>query len=189
MYPHRRCAPDPIKMLWQSWLARKGPVLRMAVKFASLMLAYYAFSLLPFSECALNELVIFTARLASYLLNLLGEQSQIIENTISSGQFAITVLKACSCVEFVWFYCAALIAFPSPLGSKIPGVLVGGTVILGLNLIRVMSLYLVGVHFPNAFNTVHEEIWSVLLVIATVCLTVTWIGWARRDEEGNNDAA
>ena len=67
--------------------------------------------------------------------------------------------------------------------------LVGGAVILALNLIRVMSLYLVGVHFPNAFNTVHEEIWSVLLVIATVCLTITWIGWARRDEEGNNDAA
>ncbi len=161
----------------------------MATKFAALILAYYVFALLPFFERALNGLVISTARLASYLLNLLGEQSQIIENTISSGQFAITVLKACSCVEFVWFYCSALIVFPSPWPRKIPGILIGVSILLVLNLIRVMSLYLVGVHFPNAFDTVHEDIWSVILIIASLGLTVAWIGWARRDDEQKSDAA
>jgi len=190
MQSRRRPAPDPIKVLGQSWLARKGPVLRVAAKFAAVMLAYYVSSLLPFFDWALKGWVIFIAQFASYLLNhLMGEQSQIIGSTISSGQFAITVLTACSCVEFVWFFCAALIAFPSRWLRKILGILAGVAAILALNLARIMSLYLVGVHFPGAFDTVHEDVWSVLLITATVGITATWIGWARQDNVILPDAA
>ena len=188
-HPCRRPAPDPIKALWQSWLARKGPVLRVAAKFSGLMTLYYVFSLLPYSDQALSGWVTGSARLASYLLNLLGEKNQIIESTISSGTFAIVVLKACTCVEFVWFYCAALLAFPSPWLRKIPGIVIGATVILVLNLTRIMSLFFVGVHFPRAFDAVHEQVWSVLLVVATLYLTFTWIDWARRDDEPESNVA
>jgi len=188
--PHpRRSAPDPIKALWRSWLARKGPVFSVAAKFAALMALYYVFSLLPISDRALNGLVTGTARLANCLLNLLGEKSQLTEATLSSGLFAITVLKACTCVEFVWFYCAALIVFPSPWTRKLPGILIGAAALLALNLLRVMSLFLVGVHFPKAFDMVHEDIWSVSLIIATLFLTLAWIGWARRGEEPTHDVA
>ena len=103
MHSQHHPKSDLIRAFWQSWFTRKSPVLRVAAKFAALMLVYYIVSLFPFSEHALDGLVISTARLACYLLNLAGEQSQIIGSTLSSGNFAITVLKACSCVEFLWF--------------------------------------------------------------------------------------
>jgi exosortase/archaeosortase family protein len=185
----RRSSPDPIKALWRAWVARKAPVFKVAAKFAAVLLLYYGFSLVPFFDRALKGWVISVAQLASYLLNhLMGEQSQIIGSTISSGQFAITVLTACSCVDFVWFYCAALIAFPSRWLRKIPGILAGVAAILALNLARIMSLYLVGVHFPSAFDAVHEDVWSVLLITATVGITATWIGWAGQDKVTLPDA-
>jgi len=182
-------APDPIKALLRAWLARKGPVFKVAAKFGGLMVAYYIFTLFPFFDRTLNGMVIYTARSASCLLNLMGERNSLIEGTIASGDFSITVLKACTCAEFVWFYCAALIAFPSRWPRKIPGILIGAVVILALNVIRITTLFLVGVHFRSAFDAFHEQVWSILLVVATICLTVAWIGWARRDDDLNSNAA
>gem|GEM_PF-5404655 len=44
-----------------------------------------------------------------------------------------------------------LLAFPAPLNRKIPGIILGIALLLSLNLLRITSLYLVGVHFPRFF--------------------------------------
>ena len=175
----RRPVPDPIKVLWHSWLARKRPVFKVAAKFVALMVPYYAFILL-FSERDMAHWTTFIARIASYVLNCLGEKSQIIGNTIASGQFAVTVHKECAGFDHAWFFIAALIAFPSRWARKIPGILVGIAVILALNMGRIMSLYFLGVHFPGALDAVHEKVWPILSVVAILSLMVGWVGWARR---------
>ena len=187
-HPRRRPAPDPIKALWQSWFRRKGPVLRVAAKLSGLMALYHLLSFLPVSERALDAWVADNARLASHLLNFVGEKSHIIENTICGGQFAVTVLKACAGLDYACCYCAALIAFPAPLGRKIPGILGGVAILLAMNLTRIMSLFLVGVHFPRALATVHEQVWPVLSVVATMCLTVAWIERAQRRDDATSNA-
>jgi archaeosortase B (VPXXXP-CTERM-specific) len=182
---------DPIKALWKAWLARKSPAFRVAAKFLALMTIYYLVILSPFFDHnTIKEWLDANARLASFVLNLMGEQSHVIENLVAPEHtFGVTVGKACAALNLVWFYCAAVLAFPSKWRRKIPGLLVGVPIILALNLIRIMSLYLIGVHFPRAFDWVHEELWAIVLVVAILFLTLAWIGWAQNDDGENTDVA
>src|SRR5208282_2978718 len=68
------------------WLTRKGPVLRVAIKFIVLMLLYYGVTLLPFYERALDNYVGQNARLASTVLNWIGERSHVYDSTVWSSQ-------------------------------------------------------------------------------------------------------
>ncbi len=180
---------DPIVALWKYWIASKGPVLGVVARFAAVMLVHYALVFAPFYNRLLDIYVGVNARIASAILNGFGEQSRVCESTIWCDKFAITILRACAALEYPWFVCAAVLAFPVPFRRKIPGILAGCICLPALNLIRAMTLYVVGVHFPRAFDTVHEEIWSVLLIIATIGVAVSWLGWACQNDGANTDAA
>ena len=165
------------------WLTRKGPVLRVAMKFIVLMVLYYGVTLMPFYDRAVDDYVGQNARLASVLLNWIGEQSHVYDSTIWSSQFAITIQRACAALEYPWFLCAAMLAFPAPFNRKIPGILAAWVLLPALNLVRALSLYLVGVHLHSCFDLVHEELWGVPLIAATALLLAGWIAWARRDDK------
>ena len=184
--PRQRSRPRRTGSLYRGvllpWLVRKGPVLQVAMKFVFLMVLYYALTLLPFYDRALDDFVNQNARLASILLNWLGEQSHVYDSTVWSSQFAITIQRACAALEYPWFLCAAMIAFPAPFIRKIPGILAAWILLPALNLLRAISLYLVGVHLHSYFDLVHEELWGVPLIAATAFLLTGWIKWARRDD-------
>ena len=74
---------------------------------------------------------------------------------------------------------AVVISFPAPTGTKALGILAGVPLILVLNLVRIVTLYYVGVHFHGFFDTIHEGIWPFALIIATILICAGWIQVAR----------
>jgi len=177
----RKTAKRSLKTLGKLWIADKAPLFRFALKFCGVMVLFYLLSPVPLCHEILSASVSGTAQLSSAILNGIGESTHVTDGTIWSAKYAITVLPACTGIEFSMFFCAMVISFPSRLSRKIPGILVGVTLLLALNLFRIVSLYYIGVHFHRYFDTAHEELWGIPLIIASVFLLAVWIGWAQQD--------
>ena len=173
---------QPVKALLGKWMEDKGAVFQFAITFAGLATLFYGLTLLPALEKPMRAFVQAHAGLASLLLNLFGEQSHVSGGIIYSPQYAITVLPECTALDLACFFCAALVAFPAPWTHKLCGVFMGVAALTVLNLLRIVSLYWTGVHCRFLFDQMHEQIWGIFLILATVALGAGWIRWARHHE-------
>lgn len=172
-----------IKVKCISWFIEKWPLLLFVLKFGFLIILFYILSFTHFFESVLYGSTVANARLSGAILNLFGEHCGVSGATLWAGNEAIiTVLPVCSAFEFFLFFCAAVLAFPAALHLKMFGIAIGTISLFGLNVIRVMSLYFVGVHFRGLFDAAHEEIWGALLLIGTIFLCGAWISCVRRYE-------
>ncbi len=113
------------------------------------------------------------------LLN--GGESSIFGATLFRGQEAILEVKAkCSGLPFCWLLCAAILAFPAPWGWRLAGAVAGSGILLGLNLLRVASLFWIGCRYPGWFPAVHEQFWPAFSLVMTVALAGAWFLALRR---------
>jgi exosortase family protein XrtM len=167
---------------WQRWWAGKGPIFRFGAGFAGLIALFSAISLLPFWPGFVTGYLRLDTRLASQVLNGLGQQTHNTGDTINSSRFAVTVLRECSANEFIVFLWAGLLAFPTTLRPKIIGLVLGTMGIVFINLVRIVTLFLAGAYCPHVFTTVHEELWPGLFIIATILFVAGWASWAVRKE-------
>ncbi len=169
------------------WYASKAPVFACILKFIAYLILLYAISLTSIYQAILSKSMVLDAQFAGFILRGLGEQSHVSGPALWLGKDCIiTVLPACTALEFSWFLIAAILAFPAKWGQRFLGVITGVSVTLFLNVVRVVSLYVVGVHWTAFLTVVHEEVWGIVLNISTFVLMVGWIMWARRSPELNS---
>ena len=166
---------------FRRWYADKAPFVHFGAKFCGILIVLHLLMLAPFCERIVDGATRLDAEISGAVLNLLGQHNHVTDRTLWwDGKSIVTVLPSCSAFEILCFFASAVIAFPMPFAKKLAGVAAGAAILLTLNLVRIMSLYFIGVHYPGAFNIIHEEIWAMLLVIAPVVLYVAWIKWAAR---------
>jgi exosortase/archaeosortase family protein len=181
--------PPSLKESWTAWYESKRPLLGYVLRFSIVMAAFYLLSLTPFYRKAVSGAVLTNAQIAHRLLGFLGEASVIERATLrSNGEAIITVEPGCTGFDFSWFLVAAIAAFPAPILGKVIGIVAGISALLALNIFRVSSLYWIGVHRPEHFAFVHEQLWAVLLNLTTVSLMVAWIVWVKRTDENRSSA-
>jgi len=161
---------------WGAWTTDRGPVWRFGLKFSALMAVFYLVALTPFCDRLLFSYLKANAWLANGILHGFGQATWLEETTIRSTRFAITIRRGCDAIEPSWLFCAALISFPASAGWKILGMLAGTLFLQALNLVRITSLYYLGMQYPALFKVAHLEIWPVVFILAAICL---WIGWVR----------
>jgi exosortase H (IPTLxxWG-CTERM-specific) len=161
------------------WYAGKAPLLHFGAKFCALTVLFYLILLLPVCKRVISAVTVCDARLSGLLLNLLGQHNHVDGATLwQGGRSVISVVPSCSGFDFLCFFCAAVLVFPVPFARKLAGMLIGIPQLLALNLVRIMSLYFIGVHYPGVFDIVHEEIWAVILIAASIVLYIAWMRWA-----------
>ena len=97
--------------------------------------------------------------------------------TIASSCFAVNIQNGCNGLETVLFLLAAVLAFPAAASRKAIAAAMGIALIQAVNLIRVVTLYLIGCHRPQWFASFHLAIWQTI-VFATAVLF--FAGWSRR---------
>jgi exosortase H (IPTLxxWG-CTERM-specific) len=166
--------------VWRRWWAGKGPLFCFGAGFVGLIALFSAITMMPFFQGFVASYLQLDARLASKVLNWMGQQTQHTGDTIVSSRFAVTVLSECSANEFVIFLWAGLLAFPATMRRKIVGLVLGTLGIFFVNLVRVVTLFLIGAHRPRFFATVHEQLWPGLFIIVVVLFVAGWASWATR---------
>jgi len=162
--------------------ARNGTILRFGLTFCLLMALYYIVALLPWTDGTLFPAYLeYNAKISNAILHWFGQSSTVVNATIRSPQFSITIKRGCDALEPSWLFCAAVIAFPAPWRRRLAGMVAGVAAILSLNLVRIVSLYFLGVHQPAFFETMHLEVWPVIFIIAALILWISWISWSRQN--------
>ena len=102
----------------------------------------------------------------------------VIEGTnLSSGAFRVDVSPACSGAVPSMIYLSAVFAYPASRRAKLIGAALGIGIIHGVNLIRVVALFLIGLFAHQYFHDTHVYVAQALVVCIAVA---TWLFWAGR---------
>ena len=118
------------------------------------------------------------ARTSGFVLRLLGEDAVVHGCVVSSSRFSVTIFNGCNGLITSLIFISAVLAFPAKWTAKLIGVVGGLLAIQLINLVRIVSLFYVGVFLPEHFNDAHIYIWQSLVVLAGVVLWVVWANWS-----------
>jgi exosortase/archaeosortase family protein len=165
----------------RAWHCAKMPVLKFVLVLAGLMAGYYAATLTPwFQERFFPVCMRLNALLSNVLLNGLGQGTTAIGTSVFSQRFAVDVRRGCDAIEPAVLFVSAVLSFPSPLRRRVAGALIGTFLLLALNLVRIVTLFLIGVYYPQAFHAMHAEVWQIVFILLAVVLWALWIQWSAR---------
>jgi exosortase/archaeosortase family protein len=157
--------------------------LRFGLKFAAiagLLFSVYAFpfELFGAKQDWLHGYLAAYARLAGGALGLV-ERGLVVDGTYIQGRFAMQIVRNCDAADVNILFVSALLAFPGAWKAKAWLLLGGVGALVAANVLRICSLYYVGVFAPERFKVVHEEVWPLVLVVFTV---VVFLGCVRQLE-------
>ena len=135
------------------------------------LLSLPAFSLMLDGVC--QGLAYLTFHLAKLLnLSIILEHHDTLRYQING--FAIVISHECSGVSSIWMLSAAILVFPAPWKFKIFGVFLGILVIQILNILRLISLVYFGQFYIEWFETIHEQLWPLLLYFTSLVCFALW---------------
>lgn len=111
-------------------------------------------------------------------VNLLGYAAVVDGRDIHSRDFSVTITGGCDAIELTLLFLAAVAAYPADPARKLVGLMAGVVAIAALNLLRVVSLWLIGVQWRSAFDLAHFTLWPFVLLCATMLLFARWLQFA-----------
>jgi len=149
-------------------------------RFVALLVGFY----LVVASNPVNDAVIvpFTsgvARASAAILSAIGEKVSVAGTEIHSGAFAVNIENGCNGVEAALLFGSAILAFPAPWRRRALGLVLGFIAIQALNLVRVVSLFWIGVHRPALFSSSHTVLWQSAVVLFSV---LAFLFWASREQ-------
>jgi exosortase H (IPTLxxWG-CTERM-specific) len=155
---------------------RKNPALFFAGLVALQLVLFY---LIYRNEWIEQEVFVpllnFYALLGGKLLALMAFAPSVSGDMISSAEFAVSIKKGCDAAEPMAIFIAGIIAFPAKFRDKLAGLGVGLVILFFLNIIRIVTLFIVGVYFPDFFESMHLAVWQVAFIIVAIVLWFLWL--------------
>ena len=164
-----------------SWFYAKRPVFRFVLILGGLIGAFNVFFYLwltksDFFEGYLN----LNAKLTAAFIGLFEDGVAAMGSSVSSSRFSVQIRGGCDALQSSVFLMFAVLASPFRLSlrSRLPFIVLGTTFLLLLNLVRIISLYYTGVHFPHAFEAMHLDVWQPVFILLALVFWVVWAWWA-----------
>src|SRR5262245_16316931 len=156
--------------------------IRFLVRFAVLLVVFFVLLWLPAVDRGV--IVPFTrgmARLSAVILNVFGERVTTFGTVIQGHGFAVDIKGGCNGVEAMVLLWAAILAFQSPWRARLLGLLAGSAALMAFNLVRIVSLYMIGVRWRQVFETFHLAVWQTIMFAVAASIFALWSGrFARR---------
>jgi len=159
---------------------RRGQPLQPQVRFlvTFLLLVALAFGLIalkPVNDAVVDPYTAFVARTAGAILRAMGEQTTVDGCQLSSPRFSVSIFNGCNGLITTMILVAGVLAFPTGWRARIIGVIGGILAIQAINMVRIVSLYYIGVFFPSFFNNAHVVVWQSIVILSGIAL---WVAWA-----------
>ena len=92
-------------------------------------------------------------------------------------QAGLAIGEGCDAIYAILCFVGGVLAFASSWRAKLLGLAVGLLVIEILNVVRIVSLFVIQRYAPDYFHVAHTAIWEVVFVLAAVTM---WSVWAVR---------
>ena len=156
----------PHAATFRSWLI-------LAASLGVALAIYYGF----LASSLVDYVAEWTAVGTSAGLNLLGTSTRVDGTILSSGTFAVDIVAECTAVGPLVLFIGAVAAYPSSLKAKSLGVLLGLVVLSLVNLVRIISLFLIGSAYPDYLEIAHLLVWQTAIILFAIIL---WLFWVER---------
>jgi len=163
------------------WFSQHRPVFLFLFIFGVLIGLFYVVTLSKlFYAYFFPWYLQLNANLSGAILTYLRQDITVAGECIFSSGFSIRIARGCDAVEPIALFICAVLAFPAPFTRKIPGIIAGSVLMAILNSIRIVSLFLIGVHFPQLFNIMHLDVWQGLFIFLAIVFWVVWLLWVKQ---------
>jgi exosortase/archaeosortase family protein len=159
---------------------------RFALRFALIAGAFFAVYCFPYAEHGISErwferYLSAYASMAGGVLSLF-EPSVHVTGTNIVGRIPLQIVKNCDAIEINVLFVAAVLAFPGLTSKRLVAAVVGVVLLVVANIIRICSLYYVGIYAPSSFEFFHLELWPLVLVVLAAVNFLLWASWLQRHE-------
>ena len=156
------------------------PIIYFVLKLGAVMVAYFWIYNQTFFDAVNLPVVKAYAWIGSKLLNIFGQATTFTDTFIANDLFSMDISKGCDAITPTVLFMAAVLAFPMPFKWKIPALLIAPPALALLNVIRILSLFLIGAYAPSMFEFAHIELWQVLFIVVCFIGWVYWLIWANK---------
>jgi exosortase H (IPTLxxWG-CTERM-specific) len=153
---------------------RRNPFV-FAALFLGLAIVFHVAASTELADRHLGEpICLAVATISAALLSPFGSAAVDGTRLVFDG-FRVVVAEPCNGILPTTLYLAAVLAFPSTWRARLYGILIGIPGIFLVNVLRVVSLMIVGARSAAIFEDVHVYVWQTLVVALTVALWVFWV--------------
>jgi len=152
-----------------------GFVLRFFA-FVFLLSALVRVDLINFGGALNRGLTEQSAAVVASTLSLFGADATRRGATIVYRSAAFRVIDECTGIEVIGLFMAAVLAFPSAWRHRLLGLALGIPALLLVNLVRMVTLIMVGASSAKALDIGHVYVWPVIVLTMAM---VIWLHWAR----------
>jgi exosortase/archaeosortase family protein len=129
------------------------------------------------------------AQVSGAVLRLCGENARVSGSAVTSDRFSVDIKRGCDAVQPTVLFLSAVLASPVAFLPKLPGLAIGFFFLMAMNLVRVISLFYIGIYFPSAFDTMHHDVWQATFIILSISAWALWAIWAVKKTTITADAA
>ena len=154
-------------------------VVRVAVIFAA-ALAATAVNNGELDGAWMDAFCAMWARIAVFALTLLGVPASSDGVTVDAGAFTATIVPACTALDVIILFAAAVLAYPASVGARLRGLLLGVAALFAINIVRIVSLILIGIHYLDLLEDAHLLVWQATMALSAIGLWLLWHSWASR---------
>ena len=147
------------------------------VRFAVLLLVFFVVIWLgPVDRRVIAPFTRALARVSAVVLNVFGERVRVAGSVIEGHGFAVDIKGGCNGVEAMLLLCAAIAAFDAPWRARILGLLAGSTALMAFNIVRIVTLYVIGERWRQLFETFHLAVWQTIMFAVAASIFALWSG-------------
>jgi exosortase H (IPTLxxWG-CTERM-specific) len=148
---------------------------RFLLRFFGLLVLFYVIvTPKPVDEAVVQPFTRGIAVVSTAVLNALGQEVTRTGTLINNRAFAVDIKNGCNGLEALVFLCAAIFAFDAPFRNRLVGVAIGAVIVEILNLMRVVTLFLIGRYRPELFELFHLAVWQAVIFGAAVFTFISW---------------
>lgn len=153
-------------------------MVKFLVSFMVILTALFTVEMLaPVQQAVVLPWTSHLADVCGWLMQRFDSQvavtGKIIRSTTSA--FGVSIEPGCNGVEAMIVLLAAIAAFPAPLRYKLKGLAAGLIAIQALNLVRIISLYYLGLWNATLFKWAHLYIWQALIMLDALLVFLVWV--------------
>ena len=129
------------------------------------------------------------AYMAGFALGMLGVPASLDGAVINADGFVAVVAAECTAIELILVFGAAVIVWPVSLKARLWALALGVSALCALNLVRIVSLMLVGAGFPEYFEMAHLKVGQTAMAVAALAMWLLWLRWTSDGERTSELAA
>lgn len=168
----------------RDWLQEKRPFIQFVGLFLLLMTLFYLSTLSSlFQDHFFPWYLNLNAAASGAVIGLFWDNVQVSGSNVISPAFSINIARGCDATGPIALFIPAVLAFSLPWPRKIIGVIVGTLLLVVANFIRIISLFFIGIYWPDAFHIMHVDVWQAAFIFLVVVLWLIWVQWSFKKME------